>query len=57
MLAPRPPAADIDWSDPNSVLRHRIRALEARVDNLYIALILFLFVLAAVLMVAFSLVR
>ncbi|MFP3881791.1 MAG: hypothetical protein ACLFWH_05680 [Actinomycetota bacterium] len=57
MFAPRSSAADIDWSDRDAVVRYKLRVLEDRIDHLYIALILFLFVLTAVLMVAFSVIR
>jgi hypothetical protein len=57
MFARRSPAADIDWSDRDAVVRHKLRVLERRIDTLYITLILFLSVLAAMLIVASSVVR
>lgn len=57
MFARRSPAADIDWSDRDAVVRHQLRVLERRIDTLYITLILFLSVLAAVLIVTSSVVR
>jgi hypothetical protein len=56
MSARRSPSAIIDWSDRDAVVRHQLRLLERRIDTLYITLILLLSVLAAVLIVASSVV-